>query len=448
MSGKNLDKHKRYKSKYGKNEIYWGIGIENEMYLEFEKQINLSKKEFLNNHKPERYSINYNDSYKYNIEPLFELFVKDDITLPLLINSHTFLYTDKENEHKIDYKTQIVNLKCGKTIHELCMENSKYFSEYYNKEFVYDGDTIEFITQNFYKTDVITVIEELYLIKKKFINEIQFAFPQKIQLMTKNHPFAVHLTNLSNVSLFNNGTYHFNFTLPTKLNELGEIENQEQFINEHRNAIRILQLFEPIFIAIYGSPDPFYNIASQRCAVSRYIGIGTYDTVEMKKGKILYTDPSLFSDFWYDELSIYKKYDKIGLDINFNKHHYHGIEFRIFDYIEDDKLEELLTFIIHLFDHSLEYNYIDNITSFKQWNELVLNSLKNGIKTFIPSSQMFLFNQVFQNTYNPMNINEFFLKIKNELKEKYKNGKCSKYMFKIKKEKEEIIKPRKCCLIL
>ena len=44
MSAKNLDKHKRYKSKYGKDEIYWGICIENEMYLEFEKQINVSKK--------------------------------------------------------------------------------------------------------------------------------------------------------------------------------------------------------------------------------------------------------------------------------------------------------------------------------------------------------------------------------------------------------------------
>ena len=63
MSDKNLDKHKRYKSKYGKNEIYWGIGIENEMYLEFEKQINLSKKEFLNKVKK-----SFEDRKKFNNE--------------------------------------------------------------------------------------------------------------------------------------------------------------------------------------------------------------------------------------------------------------------------------------------------------------------------------------------------------------------------------------------
>lgn len=36
-----LDKHKKYKNKYGKNEIYWGFGIENEMYLEFDKKIKI-----------------------------------------------------------------------------------------------------------------------------------------------------------------------------------------------------------------------------------------------------------------------------------------------------------------------------------------------------------------------------------------------------------------------
>jgi hypothetical protein len=31
-----------------------------------------------------------------------------------------------------------------------------------------------------------------------------------------NHPFAIHLTNLNNVGIFNNGTIHFNITLPNQ----------------------------------------------------------------------------------------------------------------------------------------------------------------------------------------------------------------------------------------
>ena len=38
--GKNSsDKHTKYKNSYGKNEIYWGIGLENELYLEFENKV-------------------------------------------------------------------------------------------------------------------------------------------------------------------------------------------------------------------------------------------------------------------------------------------------------------------------------------------------------------------------------------------------------------------------
>lgn len=59
------------------------------------------------------------------------------------------------------------------------MEKSSYFSSHYKENFVYDGDTIEFITQDFYKTNVKDVIEELKTIKNRFIEEIQPIFPKK-----------------------------------------------------------------------------------------------------------------------------------------------------------------------------------------------------------------------------------------------------------------------------
>ena len=457
-----LEKHKRYKDKYGKNELYWGFGIENEMYLQFDKKIKINKEYKL---KPERYSIDYFKSYKNNIN-LFNN-INFDLDIPLLVNSHSFLYTDENNEHETTYENEPQPNKKynGICLHELLMKND-YFSSHHDIDFVYDGDTIEFITQNFYKTSLQSVITELKTIKKDFIDNIQPIFPfkeyGKISLMEQNYPFAIHLTNLKNIAIFNNGTYHFNFTLPTQLDEYGEIKDINLFIKEHQNAIRILQLFEPIFIALYGSSDPFYPFsASQRCSMSRYIGIGTYDTEKMKTGKILHIDTKeLHNYFWYNlyhKDSVYQKLDKIGLDINFNKHHYHGIEFRIFDYIPNDNdLLELLEFIINLLDHSLEFETIDNIVKTKQWNELTVNCIRHGKKTLIPSSQLFLFNELFSiNLKHPISIINFFNIIKNNLNNKYKKiGKFSKYInlknnLDLDLDSElESVKIKKCCLIL
>ena len=454
-----LDKHKRYKQKYGKNEIYWGIGIENEMYLEFETKARISKDFFIFNHKRERYSVDYyTTSYKEKeLKAAFFEYAYDlkEIDLPILVNGHTFTHADSNNQPKTTYEKEPKPNKSfnGKTVHEILMDNP-YFAKHYNVDFVYDGDTVEFITQDFYKKTVKEVVSELEMIKTNFINEIQPIFPfrdeyGKVKLMEKNYPFAVHLTNLKNVAMFNNGTYHFNFTLPTQLNEKGDIENKELFIKEHQNAIRMLQLFEPILMVIYGTPDPFSNLssrfskASQRCAVSRYIGIGTYSSEKMKEGKILNVKTDeLIRNFWYNDYhkdTSYKKLDEIGIDINFNKHHYHGIEFRIFDYFPHSLLEELLEFIVHLFDHSMEYDTVHDIVKTKQWNELMVNCMRSGKDTIIPPSQMFLFNEVFGTKYRSMNILNFFNTIKFDLKKKYgNNGKCSLYMLHNGKDDKKV----------
>ena len=248
------------------------------------------------------------------------------------------------------------------------------------------------------------------------------------------------MTNMKNVGMFNNGTYHINITLPTFLNEKGDIADRELFIKEHQNAIRILQLFEPIFIALYGSPDPFhkssfiFSPASQRCAVSRYIGVGTYPSSTMQTGKLLNVKTSTIpSSFWYHQYhanSAYTKLEEIGIDINFNKHHYHGIELRIFDYFSSkESLNELMECIVYLLDHSLQYESIHDIVKTKQWNELVINCMRSGRKTVLCASQMFLFNQVFSTNYRPMLITDFYKTILSDLKKRYrKSGVCSRCM--------------------
>ena len=101
------------------------------MYLEFNNKARVSQKFFLNNHKSERYSVDYYKSYK------------DDF--PILVNSHSFMHCDTQNEFKTTYeKNPIPNKKFnGKTLHEYLIENNTFYKEHYNVDIVYDGDTVE-----------------------------------------------------------------------------------------------------------------------------------------------------------------------------------------------------------------------------------------------------------------------------------------------------------------
>ena len=72
-SDKSLqDKHLKYYDFYEnfnntKDKEYWGIGIENESYLMFQDLITVKKEFIQNNHKRERYSVNYWTNFKEDI---------------------------------------------------------------------------------------------------------------------------------------------------------------------------------------------------------------------------------------------------------------------------------------------------------------------------------------------------------------------------------------------
>ncbi len=63
-SPETLDKHIKYCEHYKPDTLYWGLGIENEIYLEFDKKIKFDKTKFLKNHNRERYIVNYYNNYK------------------------------------------------------------------------------------------------------------------------------------------------------------------------------------------------------------------------------------------------------------------------------------------------------------------------------------------------------------------------------------------------
>ena len=258
--------------------------------------------------------------------------------------------------------------------------------------------------------------------------------------MEKNHPFSVHLTNLTNVAIFNNGTLHYNITLPTQLNNKKFIKDKIKFFKDHKRAIKIIQWLEPFIICVYNTPDYFstlenyenkdmYSKCSQRCAVSRYISIGTYDADLMLTGKILTISSDIFSNndtWWYNKYhqeSGYEKLNQIGLDINFNKYYNHGIELRFFDHITDSNLIfESFEFLIYLMDYILENEIdIENPIYNNLWNNLVYNIMTSGKDYNLSCDEIFIYNKLLNLDIFSNNIKEVYYEIYFKLLFKYNN---------------------------
>ena len=424
-----FEKHKIYESQYKRGRIYWGLGIEHELYLEFEKKQLVSKRDFLTKHKEERYSVDYFASYKPDalktaMKQIVSDISSDFIELPILLKSHSFARTDAKNEPVTLYtKESKLNPNfSGKTFLETLQDCDRYFKDSHDIKWTFDGDIIEFPTRKFYNVTLDKVLTELSGVKKEFIEHLNsvcekekiFQEYGRIKIMEKNHAFAKYMTNLKNVAMFNNGTLHYNITLPTELDHNGRIKDRVKFNNDHRKAIRAIQWLEPFLIGIYGSADPFshlssnlFSAASQRCAISRYIGLGTYDTDKMKRGKILmkYVDEIEFSknDYWwfhqYYKENGYQKLNEIGMDINFNKHYNHGIEIRFLDHLSDEKdIAETFEFLIYLMDFVLESDWIlsyENPGNSCVWNGLLLNVMKQGQNYVLSEEEAGFFKDMF-----------------------------------------------------
>lgn len=402
-----LEKHRKYKHAYGENETFWGFGIELETYFQFEKPIYVAPLILRTARKPERYSVTYYNSYHPHTLALMDTMFPDSsgcVPLPFFFNGHSFQKCDRRGQHKTTYeKVPKPNPKfSGKTIFQELQEfNPILFMARHEQSFTFDGDTIEFITQDFYKTKVERAIQELISHKQEFLEnvntmfQLRRIFPDRGRLIYPpvNPGFAIFSTNPSNIAIFNNGTYHINITLPAELAKKSPsgmpcLKKPLLFREQHRLCIRLYQWLEPILIAIYGTPDPFANgsRASQRCAMSRYIGIGTYDTHEMPRGKILTAPIETIrgSDkpFWwykvYHATSAYTTLKEIGMDINYMKHFLHGIEFRIFDWFPESRLQELCELLVYSAEISLIAKDVPEAVMSERWNSIVVRVLRDG----------------------------------------------------------------------
>jgi hypothetical protein len=453
-----IGKHDKYKTAYKPNDVYWGLGVEHETYLETSKLKKITLKELKENRQRERYCVDYYNVYdpivlNHALDGLFE--PDKEILIPILVNSHTFQKTDINGEHITTFeRIPKANTKFnGKTIFQwMREENPDVFNTDYDKSYIFDGDTIEFITQRFYKASISSVIEELTTIERDFMRALN-SLPREgilklyapFQIAKKNYPFASYITNLKNNAMFNNGTIHINITLPTRLNESAQIADFEAFKSKHQNLARILQWISPLLVAVYGAYDPLcesktngdkFAAGSQRVAVSRYIGLGTYDTDKMEQGKILTRDKSQIENLtWYEEFHkhvSFKYLDELGMDINFNKHFAHGIEFRILDALPISDLEEILKLVVYLSDFSLE-NTVCNPTKTSLWNKLAFNCVHNGKGYYIDVPDQHELLKVFKidhSSKEPLPASEILNILTNHLKIKYKDGLCTRLMIK------------------
>jgi hypothetical protein len=413
----SLPKHERYVHSYQPNDYYWGLGIENETYLELDSiQKPIS---FLLNQKRERYSVDYWTLYKPNaVTEIIKKYIKnhETITLPILLNGHTLAKTDRYGEPQTTYsKTPQPNKRyCGSTL----LEDLSGVQLGKEEWWTLDGDTIEFMTQNYYKVKMEDVLQELGQLKQNWLNSLrnglsllncENVLKGNVCYPRKNYGFAIFLTNRNNIAIFNNGTYHINITIPTQLNAECKIADMALFKGRHQAAARLFQWISPFFIGKFGSPDVFANLVdkttgknfptgSQRLCASRYVSVGTYDTNIMTSGKILLIKNQL-ENTWYNTVynnpnSVYNRLDHIGVDINYNKHWNHGLEFRIFDWFPESLLPNVFRILIWMCDESLRVGNVCNPRDNAIWNTLVARVIMEGTDTILTKYEACEFKRV------------------------------------------------------
>lgn len=405
---RDLPKHAHYAAAYRRFDYFWGLGVEHETYIASSQKRTVRTFDTIAL-KPERYSVSYYKAYQpaalqTALAEVLSAAGDGGLTVPVLLNNHSFIDVDVFGEHRTTYeRVPRPNPRFeGKTLYEWACEYSAWLRNEHGRVFAWDGDTIEFMTQQFYNARVDDVMAELMAGEERFIAELA-KLPKRglliaytpLRLATPvNEPWATYLTHPRGVAMFNNGTIHVNVTLPTRLGWDRRPLWWGDFVEKHRRLARLIQWFEPLWVACYGSGDPFATRAmkpetralfasgSQRLAVSRYIGIGTYDTIGMPVGKILQIPrPDVGTLPWYDWLyarTAYAPLNVIGLDLNFNKHGAHGLELRLFDQMPMASLRAVLCQVVALMDSALQLRAVPDPRTDPRWQMAAGESLYYG----------------------------------------------------------------------
>jgi hypothetical protein len=415
---------------------YWGIGLENETYMQFEDSLLVTGTFIQEKIGCDRYSIDYRKCYQPgSLTPILETaFNKNQhYRVSRMINSHSLEKLDINYQHKT-ILVENPSAENAAEVHLEPIENPAYLGQSILELFLadqpynirslvtqknnpfgpvnFDGDSIEFVTKYFENRTIVDSCNELKTTKKLFIDKINESsvFKEKLKFPDYNIGLNMFMSNQENLVLFNNGTYHFHITLPT-LAENSRIVDYAAFDNMHANAIYLLQWFEPFFIATLGSPDIMgvisrkyglnknFSLGSMRNAMSRYIGVGTYHK-SMVKGKILTYKVEDFRKllkfeqedgiWWRDQIEADMEYEllaEVGLDFNQEKMYQSGFEFRSFDEFPAIYLKDVLYAILLVCEHSLHLPDASWGHDSIAWNNIVFKTLKHGYQAEISAEE-------------------------------------------------------------
>jgi hypothetical protein len=417
---------------------YWGIGLENETYMQFEESLIVTGDFIQEQIGYEKYSIDYRKCYKKeSLSPLLKtaFCLNESYKISRMVNSHTFDKLDVNYQHKTlsRVKPAAENPETPEMA-QVPLENPDYLGKSIMESFLegqpyniqsmitqrdktmgsvhFDGDSIEFVTKYFENRTIDDSCEELKATKELFLKKINDSsvINGKLDFPNYNSGLNMFMTNLENIVLFNNGTYHFHITLPT-LTENSRIVDYTAFSNAHSNAIYLLQWFQPLFIATLGSPDIMavisrkfntdknFSLGSMRNTMSRYIGVGTFNK-NMPKGKILTYPVDDFRKFlkfekedniwWRDQIETDMEYEllpEVGLDFNQEKMYQSGFEFRSFDEFPEAYLKDVLFSIVLICEHSLTLPDIVWGHDSVAWNNIVFKALKYGYLAELDQSE-------------------------------------------------------------
>ena len=178
----SLSSINRYLKQYDLSDnFFWGIGLENECYLQGNNKI-VNGKDIVQMLGRERYSVDYTVNYDikqiknvmshvYNSKKLY--------AVSQMINAHSLDKMDRNGEHRTTYESEPkTNLNfSGKSVLEEWFDYDNEIKQLINPNtktdtnIFFDGDTIEFVTTEFYKTTISTVLNELKNNKNIFITK-------------------------------------------------------------------------------------------------------------------------------------------------------------------------------------------------------------------------------------------------------------------------------------
>jgi hypothetical protein len=127
--------------------------------------------------------------------------------------------------------------------------------------------------------------------------------------------------------------------------------------------------------------------------------------------------------------------DALGVDINFNKHWNHGLEFRIFDWFPESRIEELFRLLIWMCDEGLLLGNTPLPQASKIWNGLLAKAVSEGAFAKLSENEATFFGLLLRIPHfkTSMNILDAYAIIRDEWRIRWNNSKdsCTSRMIRV-----------------